>query len=46
MKDPKLEKEIRFVTTFKKVTKDKFWQALQTRLAPHMSQVPSLRILV
>lgn len=39
MKDTKLEKEIRFVTVFKKVTKDKFWKALQTRIAPLISQV-------
>jgi hypothetical protein len=39
VKDPKLEKEIRIVTVFKKVTKDKFWKSLQTRIAPKLSQV-------
>ena len=44
MKDPKLEKEIRFVTVFKNVTKERFWKALQTRLAPQITQVIFLAI--
>lgn len=46
MKDIKLEKEIRFVTVFKKVTKDKFWKALQTRIAPLISQAQRDKELV
>ena len=45
MKDTKLEKEIRFVTVFKNVTKERFWKALQTRLAPQITQVSLQAIL-
>ena len=45
MKDTKLEKEIRFVTVFKNVTKERFWKALQTRLAPQITQVTLQAIL-
>lgn len=32
-------KEIRMVVTFRKVTEDKFWEALKAAIAPKLSQV-------
>ena len=39
MKNPELEKELRIVTTFRKVTKERFWKTFETRLTPHLSKV-------
>eukprot|EP00892_Ulva_mutabilis_P004236 jgi/Ulvmu1/2184/UM013_0029.1 len=37
-KNPDIEKELRIVTVFRKVTKEKFWQAFQTRLTPLLTE--------
>jgi hypothetical protein len=39
VKDPKVEKEIRIVTVFRKVTRDTFWKTIQNRIAPQLSKV-------
>ena len=39
MKGSDVGKEIRMVVTFRKVTQDKFWDALQTAIMPKLSQV-------
>ena len=38
IKNPQIEKELRIVTTFRRVTKEKFWAAFQTRLSPLLSK--------
>lgn len=38
MKNPEVEKELRFVTTFSKITKEKFWKAMSNRLTPLLSK--------